>query len=93
MAAVDVGLGKAAVDVGGDGFEVVFWCLYRRFGFGDRDEGKVVKGIVALAAHTVEERKSRRKKRIEVLPCEIDDGCMMPELYARTLAVAQHEGK
>lgn len=86
-------LRQAAVDVGADCFEVSLSCLDCSFGLREGDEGDVVKRIVALAAHAVEEGEGWSESRVEVRSGELDDGDVMAELHPRSLAVAEHEGE
>jgi len=81
------------LDVGGDYFEIVFGSANRILGLDIADEGDVVEGDVPFAAHAVKQIEGRRVRGIEVLSREVEDGDVMPELGAGTLAVAQHQSQ
>lgn len=61
------------------------------FRFDAANHRHVVEGIVAFAAHTIEQREERRVGRPQVLTRKFDDGLMMPQLHPRSLAMAQHQ--
>lgn len=81
------------MDVGGDDIEIVFRGANGVFGFHIADDGEVVKGGVALAAHAVKQVENWILRGIEVLAREFEDGDVMAELDAGTLPVAQHQSQ
>ena len=73
--------------------QVVLCSAHSVFGFYAADNRNVVKGIVALAAHTVKQRERGVKTRSEMLLSELDDGDVVSELHSGSLAVAEHQGE
>jgi hypothetical protein len=57
------------------------------------DQGDVVKSIVPLAAHTVEEGKGRSQRRVEMLLRGYNHRAMMAKLDPGSASVAQHQSK
>ena len=81
------------MNVGSNYFEIVFGSANRILGLHFADDGDVVEGDVSLAAHAVKQIEGRRQRGVEVLPREFEDGDVMAELGAGTLAVAQHQSQ
>lgn len=81
------------LNVGGDYLEVVIGGADGILGFHIADNGEVIEGGIALAAHAVKQIENWILRGIEVLPREFEDGDVMAELSAGTLPVAQHQSE
>ncbi len=78
-------------NVGINNFQISVYRIHRLPRFDFTDDRDVVKGVVALAAHPVEEVKRRGMSRVEMLLGEFQNCNVVAKLDPRALPMAQHQ--
>ena len=84
-------LRDSCLDVRTDQLQVPFGKSHSLFRFRAADQSDVIKSVVAFSTHVIEQCEDAGGAWIEMLLRKFNNGNVVSELNARTLAVAQHQ--